>query len=396
MLKQLCSEKGKEILFCSVILFLTIMIGMIPFTKYSNHPASEHEERCQVLRTDNSMVFQRGIFKQGEQSVTVKLLTGPDRGREMTAMNLLQGSVELEWFYQPGEKAIIGYSEKDHTIVAARMLEPVREGPLLGIFLLFFILILALAGWTGFKAMLSFAFSMVVIWKVLLPLNLEGRYDPVILAMLIVAILCFVIIFLVAGFSKKGWGAFLGAFGGCIFTWIILFLFGGMMKVNGATAGFSTALRFSGFEHLDLLKLYYAAVVLSASGAIMDIAMDISASMTEIHEKRPDISRLELIGSGFNIGRAVIGTMTTTLLLAYSGGFMTMLMYLMSKGISLTRILNMNYVVAEMLKTVSGTIGLTLVVPLTAIICGFILVPFVEKERIQATGAKRMKRTEVI
>lgn len=370
----------REIYFSVCILLITVLLLVLPFSsEYYQHPESEVEARCRVLATDDSFVFQRGIFRQGEQGVDVELLDGPDRGRRIHALNLLQGAVELEWFYQPGEEGIIGYSKQGETIVASRMLEPVRERPLIGLFLLFFGLIFILAGWTGIKAILSFAFTLIVIWKILLPLNLQGKYDPVLLAILITALLCFVVIFLVAGFNKKGWGAFLGAFGGCAFTWIILGVFGGAMKVNGTVSGFSSTLRYSGYEHLDLLKLFYAAVILSASGAIMDVAMDISASMVELKAKRPDIGRWELIKSGLNIGRAVIGTMSTTLLLAYSGGAMTMLMYLLSRGISIWRIMNMNYVASEALRTVSGTIGLTFVVPFTALVSGCLLTPVLEK-----------------
>ena len=105
----------------------------------------------------------------------------------------------------------------------------------------------------------------------------------------------------------------------------------------------------------------------------MDIAMDIAAAMAEIKEKKPEIVRRELILSGLNIGRLIIGTMSNTLLMAYSGGALTMLMFLMAKGLSAWRILNMNYLASETLKTISGSIGLILTVPLTAVISGFIL-----------------------
>jgi uncharacterized membrane protein len=350
-------------------------------SKYYTRPGTNREARCEVLKTNDSFVFQRGIFHQGEQSVQVRILDGPDRGKQITAANLLQGAVELEWFYKPGQKALIGYSKDGNAIVAARMLEPLREGTMLVIFLVFIGALLLLAGWVGVKSIVSFAFTLIIIWKILLPCSLEGKYDPVIFAMLIVGIICFVTIFLIAGFNKKGLGAFLGSLGGCLFTLVILYLFGGPLKLNGATSSFSTTLRYSGYENLDLLKLFFAGVILSATGAIMDVAMDIAVSMFEIKEKRPDIGRWELIRSGFNIGRAVIGTMSTTLLLAYSGGALTMLMYLLAKGISLWRIINMNYVASEMLRTLSGTIGLTFVVPCTAIISGLIMVPLVQRTK---------------
>lgn len=381
MLKIRNVPRFRDIVFCVIIILFAIGISLIPLSKYYKQSPANHEARCIVLRTDNHFVFQRGTIRQGDQKVTVRILEGSDRNREIEALNMLQGAAELEWFYQTGEKAMIGYTLNGNQVVGARMLEPLREGQLGWIFILFIVALLILAGWTGVKAIITFIFTILVIWKILLPYSLEGKFDPVLLAMLIVAGLCFITIFMIAGFNKKGLGAFLGAFSGCVFTWIILLLFGGPLKVNGATSSFSTTLRYSGYEHLDLLKLFYAAVILSATGAIMDVAIDIAAAMAEIKEKRPDIGRWELIGSGINIGKLVIGTMSTTLLLAYTGGALTMLMFLLAKGISIWRIFNMNYVASELLKTLSGTIGLTLVVPCTAIISGMILVPLIEKSQ---------------
>ncbi|MGD9154684.1 MAG: YibE/F family protein [Bacillota bacterium] len=365
--------QSREALFALVILLITVAIAFLPTPARYRRAAGVWEARCVVLQVDNSAVFQKGIFKMGEQQVTVKILDGPDRGKTLAAMNLLQGAIELEWFYQTGERAIVGYSKTGATVVGARMLEPLRENAIWTIFIIFFLVLLAFSGWTGIKAMLSFAFAMVVIWKILLPLNLQNTIDPILLAVLVVAALCFVIIFLVAGFNRKGWSAFWGAFGGCVLTWMLPLLLGRWLKINGATSQYSTALRFSGYESLNLLELFYAAIILSASGAIMDIAMDIAAAMTEIKEKKPEIGRKELIRSGLTIGRAVIGTMSTTLLLAYSGSALTMLMYLLSKGLSVWRILNMNYLASEILKTVSGSLGLILAAPLTALVSGLIL-----------------------
>lgn len=321
--------------------------------------------------------------------MTVQLLEGPYKGARVEAMNLLQGNLELEWFYRPGEKALVGYSAVDGRVIAARMLEPMRQGPTLWLIGAFFAVVLLFAGWTGARALLSFCFTVAMLWKILLPSYLQGKVDPVLVALGVVALLCFITLFLVAGFTRKGFSAFLGALSGCLVTWGVLLLFGGSLKLNGTTADFSTALAFSGFERLNLLRLCYAAVILSATGAMMDVSMDIAAAMSEIVEKRPDSGRLELIQSGFNIGRAVIGTMTTTLLLAYSGSALTMLMFLMAKGMAVGRILNMNHLAAETLKTISGTIGLTLVAPLTAVISAYILVPAVRPAPAAPKGERR-------
>jgi uncharacterized membrane protein len=138
---------------------------------------------------------------------------------------------------------------------------------------------------------------------------------------------------------------------------------------------FAETLLYSGFGHLDLTRIYIAAVFLACSGAVMDLGMDVAASMHEVAVRNPDISRLGLIRSGLNVGRAVVGTMTTTLLLAYSGGFLTLLMAFMAQGIPLDTTFNFIYVAAEVVKTIVGSFGLVTVAPFTALMGGLILAP---------------------
>jgi uncharacterized membrane protein len=95
--------------------------------------------------------------------------------------------------------------------------------------------------------------------------------------------------------------------------------------------------------------------------------------------KKPEISLKEAIGSGFAVGRAVVGTMVTTLLLAYSSAYLTMLMVFMAQGVPMTNILNIKYVSAEVLNIIVGSFGLVTVAPFTALVGGFIYVKWRQK-----------------
>lgn len=118
----------------------------------------------------------------------------------------------------------------------------------------------------------------------------------------------------------------------------------------------------------------------------MDLAMDIASAMDEISYHKRDITRWQLFRSGLSVGRSVIGTMTTTLVLAYSGGYLTMLMYFMGQGIPVANILNLNYVAAEVLHTLVGSFGLVTVAPFTALVGAFLFVKPLEKEIPVAEG----------
>ena len=118
--------------------------------------------------------------------------------------------------------------------------------------------------------------------------------------------------------------------------------------------------------------LYIGAVFLAASGAVMDLSVDIAAGQAEVVRLNPGISRTEVVRAGMNIGKTVVGTMATTLLLAYAGGYLTLLMAFNAQGVTPADFINSPYIAAETVRTIVGSIGIVLVAPFTALVGGFI------------------------
>lgn len=116
-----------------------------------------------------------------------------------------------------------------------------------------------------------------------------------------------------------------------------------------------------------------ASIFLGSSGAVMDLSVDITSAVYEVVEKKPNIRPWEAVKSGMNVGRAAMGTMTTTLLLAYSGGYLALLMVFMAQGTPTEHIFNYKYVAAEIIHTVIGSFGLVSVAPFTALCAGLLL-----------------------
>ena len=172
-------------------------------------------------------------------------------------------------------------------------------------------------------------------------------------------------------------GVFLSATSGVLLgvltTCILGIIFTNTFKIHGAVMAYSESLLYAGFEHLNLTQIFMASIFIGASGAIMDIAVDITSAVNEVVEKKPDIGVKEAILSGIHVGRAAMGTMTTTLLLAYSGGFMALLMVFMAQGTPIYNILNYKYVSSEILHTIVGSFGLVAVAPFTALMSGLLL-----------------------
>ena len=206
----------------------------------------------------------------------------------------------------------------------------------------------------------------------MVPLYLKG-YSPVWVGIVITALLTGIIIFFVYGVDKRTIAASSGALLGIATTCILGILFTDLFKIHGAIMPNAESLIYSGYQHLDLTSIFMSSIFVGASGAMMDLSVDITSAIYEVVEKRPDISSVQAIKSGMNVGKDAMGTMTTTLLLAYSGGYISLLMVFMAQGTPIDHILNYKYVASEILDTVVGSFGLITVAPFTAITAGVLL-----------------------
>lgn len=353
---------------------LTIALYFLP-TGFEQH-SDENAIRCagRVLTVDNSNIQEFGLIRKGEQEVDLEILDGSFKGHLFSAHNQLLGQLDRDKLFQAGDTAyVILTIGSNGEVVFVNPQAHYRLGLELVLLGLFAGLLVLFGGVTGLKALLSFIFTGMTIWKVLVPLLLKG-VDPVWLALSVVALLSAIVIFLVAGLNRTGVTAFLGALLGVVASSALAVFFTRAFHVHGAVMPFAETLLYAGYSHLNLSRIFMAGVFLASSGAVMDLAMDVAASMGEVVSKKPGISRVEAVWSGIRVGRAVVGTMTTTLLLAYSGGYVTLLMAFMAQGIPLGSTFNFIYVAAEVLKTLVGSFGLVTVAPFTAVIGGLLLV----------------------
>ena len=328
--------------------------------------------RARVLSVDDSAVTMTGMLEYGTQHLQVEILEGSESGRRFAAVNEIRAQLDFDKRFRAGDTAVVIWPEggvKDDEPLIARDYWRIGWGGVL--FGSFCLLMVAFGGWTGVKALFSFVFSCFTVWKLVIPLCLGG-WSATGVSFVAVSALTAVIMYLVAGLTRKGVTAFLGSMMGVGSSLLLAWFFTKMMHVNGATMPFVQALLYSGYSSLDLADVFNGAVILASSGALMDLAMDISAGMDEVALHNPRLPRRELFMSGLRIGRSVVGTMTTTLLLAYSGGYITLLMMFAAQGTPPLVFLNSTVVSAEVVKTLVGSFGLVLVAPFTAFVSAYL------------------------
>ena len=336
-------------------------------------PQPGRKERARVVEVDNTDLMQIGLVQKGVQGLKVEILTGKWKGQVFTASNVVRAQPELDKIFAPGDIILVGVlDDVDPATYTLNAQDHYRIGYTVLLFALFGVLLLIFGRLTGFNALLSFVFTALVIWKLVIPLCLKG-WSAIGVSLVAVVILSAAIIFLVAGVNRKGVTAFVGAIAGVLVSALLAMLFTRLFRINGAVMPYSLALLYSGYEFLSLPDIYIGAIFLSSSGAVMDLGMDVAAGMEEVVLRKPELPRGELLLSGLRIGRSVVGTMTTTLLLAYSGGYLTLMMTFAAQGTSPIDFINNPYVASETVKTIIGSFGLVLVAPLTALVGSVIL-----------------------
>jgi uncharacterized membrane protein len=378
--------RNRDTLLVAVFSLLSFLVFLIPTGFESNVDKDAVRCKGRILEVDNSQVQNLGMVKSGDQGVTLEIMNGRFKGRVYQASNPLLGQMDRDKIFKPGDTALVVLTlDQQGEVIFVNPQEHYRLGLEMILLSMFAVLLIAFGGWTGGKALLSFLFAALMLWKVLVPLLLKGA-DPILTSLGIVALLSAAIIFLVAGVNRRGVVAFCGAFLGVLTSCIMAAVFTKSFHLHGAVMPFAETLLYSGFQHLNLTEIYVAAVFLACSGAVMDLAMDVAASMHEVVCQHPGISRKRAFASGINVGRAVVGTMTTTLLLAYSGGFITLLMAFMAQGVPLANTFNLVYVAAEVLKTLVGSFGLVTVAPFTALIGSLLLTRSKEPETCERTA----------
>ena len=274
--------------FLICMLLLGILIALP--TGYEDAVIYQGTDRCraEVLDTDESTVISSGLIRSGEQDCKVRLLGGRFKGQEVQAYNLLTGSLQTDKIYVPGDIAQVVISYQNNEVISVNMIDHYRLDKEFILLAIFSVVLIIFAKGIGLRSLLSFVITVLMIWKVLVPSCLNGG-NPVLIGLAIITVLTVVIISLVYGYDRRFIAATLGVMLGVITTCILGIVFTKLFKIHGAVMSNSESLLYSGYEYLNLTSIFMASIFIGASGAIMDIAVDITSAIYEVVEKKPDI-----------------------------------------------------------------------------------------------------------
>lgn len=304
---------------------------------------------------------------RGNQKLSVVIRSGRYKGENMTANNYF-GSI----YGVPlavGDGVVLTVKTHADGSHIATVYEFDRIPTLAVCLLLFFLVIILVGGRTGLKSLIGLLFTAACLFVILIPLLLEGA-PTVLTTFLVCAYIAVVSFTVLGGVHRKTASAFLGTLAGVCLALLFGLAAQHFAKIDGLRQDSAEALvqmRYYG-SAIHVKGLLVAGVIISALGAVMDVAMSISSSLEEVHMANPALSRKELFRSGMNIGRDMAGTMTNTLILAFLGSEFSYIIFLYAQGLTFRRVFSTAFVGLETISGLASSIGMILAIPLTALI----------------------------
>ena len=332
------------------------------------------QAEAKVLEAGQIKKVETGGIIDTLQEVKLKILNGKYKGEEIITNYILSYDIEgkiLAYELEKDDKVIVNITPEENGNIKVSVENVVRQNYMLLMHLIFFLSIIIIGGIKGIKAIIGLIVTVLAVYFILIKSIYIGK-SPIVMSIVTSAIVIFVTLIIIGGFNKKVLTAAIGTLGGVITAGIFATIFSYLTKLSGACEdAVQLSINASNIT-FNFRELIFAGIIISALGACMDVGMSIASSLDEIKSKTPDITGKELFKSGMNIGRDVIGTMCNTLILAYVGGALTLIILFMVCNFDLIQILNKETIAEEIISAIAGSAGVLYTVPITAFVYSFL------------------------
>ncbi|MEA3305166.1 MAG: YibE/F family protein [Patescibacteria group bacterium] len=312
---------------------------------------------------------QLANYTEEESIYKLKLLTGDQSGEEIEIYHN-SGLQNLTIHPEVGDTVSV-YVDTNEGVQIYSIQDYFHLPAMFWFALIVFVLIARFGGWQGVRGIGALILSLSFIFYVLVPAISSG-VNPLFITFGGLFLVALVNITFILGFNKKSLIAVLGTMFGMGASAIAMNILGYFAHLNALTTEDLRRLMVYA-PNLDLTSILYAGILIGAIGAVIDVAVSITAAIDEVRKQNPDISRKEIVQSGMKVGRDIIGAMVDTLVYAYTGSaFALILLFAATQNIDLVEILNLGYVANELARALIGAFALVLTIPATAYIAGFI------------------------
>ena len=368
-------KKNLPIKIAAVIAFLAVNCLLIfflnkdkPRFEFQNGIGTEYETaKVLEVTADNTVVDPKtDNVKKGSKDLKLEILSGRYKGDICFVKNYLSAIYNVD--VEKNDKVSVRIDTTEEGVYSVSIYNYNRAPLIVGLIILFLLILTVVGGKKGAMAFLGLAYTFTVICFVLIPLAFKG-INPVWATVAVLAVTTTFAFILIGGFTKKTLAAVLGSMCGVLFAALLGEAASriGSLTIYQTDEAEALLLLLSSYP-IKLRGLFTSAILISAIGAVMDISMSVSSSMSEIAALNPGIDFSKLFKSGMNVGRDAMGTMANTLVLAYAGSSLNMMVLIYSYGVSLNQLINTDFVAIELIMAVSGSVGIIMTVPCVAFI----------------------------
>lgn len=402
------------------IILLAVFIGCVLFFNreflFGNEKATsgvtyalahvDHVDSQTIIPNSDSV---KGLYG-GSQELTVHILSGRYIGNTVHARNILTTGVQV--IAHTGQLLTVNITTSSNGDSMV-MVDNYFRLPIWLILIAAFIFILLFIGRKkGFLSLLALIFNLVCVLLIFIPMVFQG-YNPIFAALLVALISSLATFVLLCGWTGKALSAWISTMAGVAIASVIATICNALSHLNGFSMDDADSLIVIAQKtHMHLEYLLFAGILISSFGAVMDIAMSVVATMDELYRRNPHLSAHALFSSGFRVGRDMLGTMVNTLLLAFVGTSVSVLLLLytyltpihgaagaqqypevlsQTSKIPLLQLLNTNSVGIQLLDGLIGGAAIMLTVPIVALVCSRLLPLFQKKAPLPFSTSKSPK-----
>ncbi len=300
-----------------------------------------------------------------------RILKGPQKNEVVYAMQ----TIDPYYYPQPkqisvGDRILIFPDSDMDENADWIMMEYLRTDALVWLGVIFGVLLLVFGRIKGFNTIVSLAFTCLSVFSVFIPAVLASQnvYIWAIVTCVYIVIMTLLIVY---GVNRKSIASGIGCISGVATAGILTLIMDKIIHLTGMLNEDSLYLTMYN-SRIDLKAVIFAAIIIGAIGAVMDVSMSIASSLTEISIVSRDPTPRKLIRSGLAIGRDIMGTMANTLVLAYIGSSISVVLLLVAHNGSLLELMNREMIVVDVLQALVGSFGILLTIPLTSLVCAIL------------------------
>ena len=325
-----------------------------------------------ILADDAQPEPWSGGLRLGSQEIEVEILSGPHRGAVLETINYLSAYANVDC--KLGTRVIVRLDYDDQGepyIISVPNYD--RGSVLIGMLVVFCLILVLVGGKKGIMALLGLAYTLAGIWFLLIPLLLRGA-PPIPTSVAIAALTAAASLLMLTGFTRKTLVAALGCVCGVAVAGLFAWAVGQITPISGFNMSEAEDLVLRAYDSpLQIRGLLVSGILIASLGAVMDVAMSIASACNELREVEPSIQPGRVFRSGMNIGRDAMGTMANTLILAFAGASLNMLVLFQVYGYPMIQIINSDTMAIELIQSVAGSVGIILTVPMVALLSAKLL-----------------------